>query len=332
MHHAMFGRAISIAASVAAFARLAGAQTSDQCPIKSGSAGGPGTIVGTISDTSLVPLDSVDVFISSPRRQTVSASGVFRLDSLRPKQYEVSARRLGYLPQTHTVTVGDSGGVAAFCLAPSTRTLDPIISSAPRSGLSGVIADTALHIIPGAEIAVLGGGGHAVSDSAGIFYVPLRPGRYMVRVKHASFEAKMVSISVPNDSGRKMLVWLAPANRAAKAREEAAARELDFRLDTAGGVWSKIFTREDIDNFPSTELRQLAQAGAVAHVDENCQAIIDGGPYTMPIWSLTAADLEMVEVYADKPPRSGSTSILNQRRQPTSTGPKCPHVYAWLRK
>jgi hypothetical protein len=142
----------------------------------------------------------------------------------------------------------------------------------------------------------------------------------MVRVKRTGFATKMVSISIPPDSGRKLLIWLYAARRGATPHEEWAARELGFRLDTATAAWSKVFTREDIMNFPSDELTQLARAGSISAVDGNCPALIDGGPTTLPLRSLRAEDLEMVEVYTDKP------------RGASSTTPRCPHIYAWLRK
>ena len=333
--YAVLIRAASVVAVAGALAASASGQSPASCPIKPGALSGPGTITGTVTDTGHVSVDGVEVFIASPRRQTVSANGAFRLDQLEQDRYEVTARRIGYEAQTRTVTVGDSGGVTAFCLVPAPPILETIVSSATRSGLTGVVADSAHRVIPGAQISVLGGfGERGASDSAGSFYIPLRPGRYMVRVRHSGFATKMVSISIPRDSGRKMLIWLESARRGASPRDEWAARELAFRLDTATGAWSKVFTREDIANFPSKELTQLARAGAVSNVDDECQAIIDGGPYTMPLWSLTADDLEMVEVYTDKPPRAGATSILvPRRRAPAKSGVGgCPHVFAWLRK
>lgn len=334
MHHAMFARAAWIAASVAAVASFANGQTPASCPIRSGSAGGPGTIVGTVNDTSIVALDSVTVYIMSTKQQTLSTNGVFRFDKLKPAEYQLSARRLGYLPQTRTVTVGVDGGVAAFCLVPSTQTLAPVVTSAPRGGLSGVIADTAFGIVPGAEITVLGGSERAVSDSTGIFFVPVKPGRYMVRVKRAGFESKMVSVTVPRDSGRKILVWLMPATRAAAAREEWNAFDLKLRLDTMVHARSRIFTREDINNFGATDVRQLAQAGATSYVDDGCFAVIDGGPDSIPMWALKPEDLEMLEVYSAKPRRFALTSINpNNRRRLPVPGANCSlQIYAWLRK
>jgi carboxypeptidase family protein len=321
-------RSPSIVAVVLALGVLDAPAVAAQC--RTPALAGPGTLVGTISDLASNPIDSVDVFIVSKKRQTVTVDGKFRFDKLEPGQYNVSMRRIGYPALMRPVTVGDSGGAVGFCVAQLPRTLAPVITSAPRGGLTGVIADTAFGIVAGAEITVLGGGQHTESDSAGIFYVPLKPGRYMVRVQRPGFQSKMVSVAVPSDSGRKMLIWLAPSTRGAAAREAFNAQELALRLDTISPARAKIFTREDINKFGATELRQLAQAGAVSYVDDDCMAIVDGGPSAVPIWTLKAEDLEMVEVYTSKLPRNAPTSIANQRRV---VAPRCPvRVFAWLRK
>ena len=265
MHSAIFIRAAATAAFVALFAPFANGQTPRSCPVKSGPGGGPGTIVGTVGDTSLVPLDSVNVYLMSTKQQTLSANGVFRFEKLKPAQYELSARRLGYLPQTRTVVVGADGGVTAFCLVPATQTLAPVVTSAVRGGLSGVIADTAFGIVPGAEITVFGGSQRAISDSAGIFYVPVKPGHYMVHVKRAGFESKMVSVTVPRDSGRKILVWLMPASGHSAARDEWNAYDLKLRLDTLVHSRSRIYTRQDINDFRGDRCQRAGASRRIRH-------------------------------------------------------------------
>jgi hypothetical protein len=333
MHSATVIRAAATAAFVAALAPFAQGQVETSCPVKS-SLGGAGTIVGAVGDTSLVPLDSVNVYIVSTRLQTLSMNGIFRFDKLKPGQYELSARRLGYLPQTRTVTVGGDGGITAFCLVPAAQILAPVVTSAVRGGLSGVIADTAFGIVPGAEITVLGGSEHAISDSAGIFYVPAKPGHYMVHVKRAGFESKMVSVTVPRDSGRKILVWLMPASGHSVAREESNAYDLKLRLETRVFARSKIYTRQDINDFGATDVRQLAQAGASKYIDDGCFATIDGGPDSIPMWALKPEEIEMLEVYTLKNARNAPTSIIaNNRRRLPAPGANCGvQVFAWLRK
>src|SRR5438874_1601257 len=112
MPHVTFVRVAFMTAAFAAAAHDAWGQiTPLQCPTRPGLVGGPGTIVGTVSDSGRVPLDSVEVFITSAKRQTLSAGGDFRLDKLQSGQYVVTAHRLGYLQQIRRVTLGDSGAV-----------------------------------------------------------------------------------------------------------------------------------------------------------------------------------------------------------------------------
>jgi hypothetical protein len=307
-----------------AIAFAASTRVAAQCPVPHPA--GAGTLVGTVSDTTHFPIDSVEVLILSAKQQTMTVNGAFRFEKLKPQRYDVTIRRFGYPTVTRSVTLGDSGGVVSFCVAPMPMSLAPVVSSAVRGGLSGVIADTAFGIVPDATIRVLGANESATSDSLGKFFMPLKAGRYMVRVTRPGFASKMVSVTIPNDSGRKMLIWLLPSNRGIAAREEVAAQELVWRLDTIPPSRRRIFTREDLNNSPMYDLQQIAQIGAVQHVDDSCMAIIDGGMYSMPVWALKAADLEMVEVYMTS---QSSRTLRNRRGGATA---QCPKVFAWMRK
>src|SRR5688500_7987876 len=208
---------------------------------------GPRTIVGFVADTADRPVDSAEVFIESLQRSTVTrADGSFRFEDVKPGKYQIGARKLGFYPQGKPVQVGDKGGGTAFWLRPRDVTLPAIVSSAVRGGLSGVIGDTAFNIIEGATIWVLASDRRTVSDSTGAFHLDLKPGRHIVRVERAGYGSKLVSVSIPDDSGRRVTVWMAPASRGAMARETQNVLEFSSRLTRRNPVWSKIYTREDI--------------------------------------------------------------------------------------
>ena len=325
-------------------ARLAGAQRPDEpgaAPnVKAPRPGGPHTIVGFVADTFATPLDSVEVFIASLKlHTTATADGMFRFADVKTGSYAVSARRFGYYPQVREIVVGDSGGVATFALVPRQQGLPTVVTSAPRGGLSGVIGDSSYNILQGAEVVMVGTDHQAITDSTGAFYLNAKPGRYMVRVAHSGYASRLIGVTIPNDSGRRILVGLAPSTRPPLAREEAAMAELAFRL-TRRSVMSRIYTREDINHMGMTELQQIATAGSYQRVDESCQAIVNGGPITMPIWLITAADIESVEIYPPDPESRRRqfvpTSINgNQpiRTQGATRRTDCPvTVYVWLRK
>ncbi len=306
---------------------------------------GPRTITGIVTDTSGNFVDSADVSIASIKRRVSSATdGSFKFADVKPGTYEVSARRFGFAPQVRSVVVGDNGVVVRFRLVPVPHALPAVVSSAVQGGLSGVIGDTAFNTVVGAEISVMGTDHRTTSDSLGKFYVDLHSGRFMVQVRAPGFVPRLISVTVPRDSGRRMVVWLVPG-QGLGAREAVALSDLEDRLVHRTSS-SKIYSREDLNNTGMTELSQLATSGAGRRVDDNCPAIVDGGPRTMAIWSIPAADIETLEIY---PPGSlilGATSGLKSAprtsingmqaiRRPgaASGGADCPvKVYVWLRK
>jgi len=331
-------RSVGVCCIVIGFS--AGAQRSPEPNGKTLRPAGPHTVLGFVADTFATPLDSVEVFIASLKlHTTASPDGMFRFAEVKTGSYQVSARRFGYFPQVREVVVGDSGGVVSFALVPRQQSLPTVVSSAARGGLSGVIGDSSYNILPGSEVVLLGSDHHAITDSTGSFFLEAKPGHHMVRVTHPGYQSRLVSFTIPSDSGRRILVGLAPRTRPPLAREEAAIMELSFRL-TRRSVMSKIYTREDINHMGMTELQQIATAGAFQRVDESCQAIINGGPVTMPIWLITAADIESVEIYPPDPEARRRafvpTSINgNQpiRTQGATRRSDCPvTVYVWLRR
>ena len=279
---------------------------------------GPKTLVGIVTDTLGNPVDSVELVISSVKRHAMSASdGTFRFDDIKPGPYQVLARRLGYYPQVQSATVDEKGGVVSFSILQGFRALPPVVVSAGRGGLSGVIGDTAYNIVEGAQIAVIASDHRVASDSMGRFFLDLKPGKYMVNVTRLGYRSRLVSVTIPNDSGRRMTVWLTPTNRGQAARDAFAFDALALRLETRNPVFSNIFTREDINRLGIQDGYQLARLGSNSQLgppDDRCEAIIDGGPRTLPLWAIDAADIEAMETYAPSPKRGTVTSINRNRR------------------
>jgi hypothetical protein len=319
---------------LATVAVLGAASLDAQLPVTPRPAG-PRTLVGVVNDTLGTPVDSAEIFIASLKRRVMSTpDGSFRLDDIKPGTYDVSARRLGYLPQLRKVKVGEDGGTTTFNLIPYVRGLAPVVSSSTRGGLSGVIGDTAYNIVAGAEISVIATDRRAVSDSTGSFYMDLKPGRYMVRVKREGFGSKLASVTIPNDSGRRIVVWLSPSSGPVSRREDWAIDSLRRRLLVRNPVWSAIYTREDILRMGVIDAAQLATIGARGPVADNCPAFIDGGPTTAPIWAFSAADIETIEVYTPRRTSYAPTSITSRGHLPAaSQASECSNiVYLWLRK
>ncbi len=302
-------------------------------------------VAGVVTDTAGIPIDSADVSIASLKRRTITgADGAFRFSDVKPGRYSVSARRIGFAPQVRTVVVGPDGGMTRFSLVPTAHVLSPVVASAVLGGLSGVVGDTAYNIVAGAQVTVLGTDRRAVTDSLGRFFIDLHSGRYVVRVTRPGYDSRMMSVTIPPDSGRRITMWLQPGSDAGRHRDAAAFEALNGRLIRRTPM-SKIYTREVLAKTSMTELSQLVTSGVGMPVDGDCLAIIDGGPRVHPIWDIEAADIELLELY---PPKSIITSDETSLRVPTPgtldmNGQRLPslpthgygcdvRVWVWLRK
>lgn len=300
---------------------------------------GARTLVGIVTDTSGDGIDSADVLIANLRRHAATdRDGAFKFTDVRPGTYNVSVRRVGYYPQARTVPVDTGGGSVAFVLLRNAVGLPPVVTSAVRGGLSGVVGDTAYGALAGAAVDVIAGDRQAVSDSLGAFYIDLKPGRYALRVSRPGFTPRLVSVTVPRDSGRRVVVWLTPSSPASAGREAWAMDSLQQRLLHRNPVHSRIYTREDILRTSMTEATQLATTGAVQPVDAACEAIVDGNlQHRTPLWVFAAADIEMMEVYTPKLQSRAPTHMYPRGGiQPTGAAADDPckgiQVWIWLRK
>jgi hypothetical protein len=163
-----------------------------------------------------------------------------------------------------------------------------------------------------------------------------------VQVTRPGYLPRMASVTVPPDSGRRIVVWLTPSNAASASREASRMEALNGRLLRRNPVWSKILTREDIARTGITDATQLATVTAGKIVNDNCVVTIDGGPFTAPLWTFTPEQLEMLEVYTSSVPRvtiAQQTAQIFGGRGPDTRGapppinPDCGvAIYAWLRK
>ncbi len=293
----------------------------------------PRTIVGVVTDTAGKRIDSVDVFISRLRRRTTSDSaGEFRFADIEQDVYLVGARRIGFYPQSRTVPVGPEGGAVSFELLPMARGLPPVVTAASRGGLSGMVSDTALAPVAEAEVIVLSAGLATVTDSTGSFFLEAKPGRYMVQVNRRGYRSSLVSVNVPKDSGRRVQVWLTHSARAMPVRQAVALFDLKMMLNRRVGGRYRMFTREDIMRSGKNDVVELTQQATVRRVDDNCMALINGGPLRDPLWLFNASDIEAMEVYENPPPRRRTTSITGSRPIQGPSLDACPTVFVWLRQ
>jgi hypothetical protein len=313
-------------------------------------------IAGLVRDTIATPLESVEIAIPDLRQRAFSNQrGEFRFEGVAPGTYEARARKIGYHPQTQTIKVDTAGGVTVFALIPSGRVLPPVVSTAMRGGLSGTVGDTGYRAIPGATVRVIGHGDWTKTDSLGAFYMPLKPGSYVVSVTQPGFSFKLVSVVIPPDSGRAVTVFLPPQTHAVSHESANALLLFDERQKDRSRLSSSIVTHAEMEKL-GLEWgwdAVMRGAGAVGRgpdetwVDPDCAVILNGGPETTPLKTLTVDEIETIEVYpvggglfkggaltsgprraASKPATALSSTRLAAWRNGTLT---CPVAYVWTR-
>ncbi len=304
-------------------------------------------VAGVVRDTSLDAIDSVEVSIVSLQRRVFSkADGTFLFTDVAPGTYEVRARKLGYGPQIREMIVDSEGATGMFSLVPLPYVLRPVVTTVARGGLSGVVGDTAFKPLPGAQVRVLGHDSHTVTDSSGSFYMPIKAGSYVVDVKDAGFSDRLVSVVVPSDSGERIRVTLAPPTRAPSVREVHNVDDLGERLAWRNTQHSRVFTHADLVDMKVEWLYDAVQigyhqvhSGQPGMLDEDCAAMLNGGPDTVSVGKLTVDDVEMVEIYdthgSSRRTRSGPIATVPMNNLEVAdwanSTKACTRVYVWLR-
>ena len=308
---------------------------------------GPRKVGGIVVDTAATPIDSVEVSIVSLQRRVYSrADGTFLFADVAPGKYQVRARKLGYAPQIREMVVDSAGATGAFALVPLPYVLRPVVTTVARGGLSGIVGDTAFNALPGAQVRLLGHDASTATDSTGVFYLPVRPGSYVVRISDAGFADRLVSVIVPPDSGERIRVTLAPPTHQPTTREVHNIDDFGQRLAWRSPIHSRVYTHADLERMEIEWVSEAVQkgfreihTGPPGVLDLDCWAMVNGGPDVVPVGTLVSDDVEMVEIYdmsrAPQPTRRQPitrTPMPNADRGTTLNGRKaCAFVFVWLR-
>jgi hypothetical protein len=314
-------------------------------------------IAGVVRDTLGFPVEGVEITIPNAKRKATSGvDGSFRFDNIAPGTYAVRARKIGYGPQLRAFRVDSAGGVGAFALVPLTHELLPVVTSAARGGLSGVVGDTSYRALPNTRVKVLGQGEWDYTDSVGGFFIPVRPGTYTVAFQRDSFADRVVSVIVPEDSGRHITVTLKPPSAPRTIRQVWNLEDFSSRLAWRNNTKSTYYTRAELEQKKIEWVYDAVRMGAARvggiEVDTDCAVVVDGGPHIAVLKSLTVDEIEAVEIYVGPqgppamPPRPGRGGKIADSRAPAANmvvlsntleathanmTRRCPIVYVWRR-
>lgn len=271
------------------------------------------------------------------REMRTDRDGRFSFLGTSPGSHAIRVTFVGYRPHDQTVHVSAGAVDIEVTLERLATTLAGVEVTARRSGLYGsVIAKDSLVPVPNARIEVLGARTSDTTDTHGSFNFPnLKPGSYIVRVRHTQFESRNVSIVVPEKSGTQLDLVVERGILSRDAHMEQLYRELDQRVQWMGTTAAMI-SREELKGALTTGLDaslfmvpQVMKAAFYPAREgwEGACLFVDGFPRPgMTISDFPIEQIEAVEIYGSPSQRSEPTKTLASRwpsRQPCgfSSGP-----------
>jgi hypothetical protein len=263
----------------------------------------------------------------SSRQTRTDRDGGFSFLGVTPGARALRTTFVGYRPNDRTVEVIRGVVSVEIVLERAVPTLAEVEVTARRSGLYGsVIAKDSLLPVPDARIEVLGGRTSDTTAADGVFNFPtLKPGSYLVRVRHPLFESRLISIVVPEQGATELDLVVERGLLSRDAHMEQLYREMDQRLHWKGTA-SAMISREELKGPPTTGL-DAAITGAQGFLKasfypardgwEGACLFVDGIPRPgMTIADFPIEDIEAVEVYGPPMDRSDPTKSLATRWPP----------------
>jgi hypothetical protein len=234
---------------------------------------------------------------------------------------------VGYRPGERTVRVPRGTVDIEVTLERLATTLAGVEVTARRTGLYGsVIARDSLLPVPDARIEVLGARTGDTTAADGTFnFAKLKPGSYIVRVRHTHFESRNVSIVVPADGGTQLDLVVERGILSRDAHMEQLYRELDSRVHWMGTTAAMI-SREELQGDPTTGLdAALPRAPGFMKASfyparegwEDACLYVDGVPRPGgKISDFAIEEIEAIEIYGPPMGRSDPTNTLASRWPP----------------
>lgn len=255
-----------------------------------------GVLAGIVVDSANVPIRDIAVYLYERREQVrTGPDGRFRFADVEKGTYTLSARSLGFIGVTQRIKVPSKGAVIKLKLTRLDRGLPPVITTAARGGLAGIVSDTSLHALRDVDVKLLGTSQSARTDSAGRFFIAAKPGSYLMRVERGGYARQLIGVSIPANEGREVAVWM--TSGAVKENPVVGANLFDFEQRHIRGrlVAYEFFSRDELAATGATDLMQGAARTTVMRPDFQSCAYLDGGPATAPLWSIPLGEVEFVE-------------------------------------
>jgi len=264
------------------------------------------TLNGTVLNEGGRPLEYVQVSLDPAgmnRQVRTDRDGRFNFPGVSPGAHVLRVTWVGYAPDERTIEA--TGGVQAVEVTlRRLTTLGAVEVTARRSGLHGVVLSRdSLKPVPGARIEVIGARKSDSTGAEGVFNMPdIRPGSYLVRVRHPLFESRNVPVVVPVNGAAELDVVVSRGSLSRDQHMEMLYREMDSRL-AFKGEHAAMVTREELRGREKSPLDMAIQMvprmsqKQFLFVPDAC-VFVDGVPRPgAMITDFAPEDVEAVEIY-----------------------------------
>lgn len=268
---------------------------------------GVATVRGTVMNESGRPLEQALVTLdpgASSRQVRTDREGRFSFLGVSQGAHSLRVNWVGFSPETRPFEMTGTDVTMDVVLRRLT-VLDTVAVSAKRTGLHGsVVSKDSMTPVPGARVEIIGARKADSTNSSGTFNFPdLKPGTYMVRVKHPLFQSRNYSVLVPVDGGTELDAVVDRGNVSRDQHMEMLYREMDSRLNYRG-TNTAFITREELKGKEKVSLdRALTYSPEFAKkglfISTDVCVIVDGiVRKNAMIQDFAVEDIESIELYA----------------------------------
>jgi hypothetical protein len=267
---------------------------------------GVASVRGTVTNEAGRPIEYAQVMLDpqgATRQVRTDREGRFSFIGVPQGSHTLRVTWVGFSPETKQFDMTGSDVTVNVVLRRLTY-LDTVAVTAKRTGLYGsVISKDSLLPVPGARIEIIGARKADSTNSSGTFNFPaLKPGSYIVRVRHPFFESRNFGVVVPVDGGTELDVVVDRGRVGRDQHMEMLYREMDSRL-TFRGINTAFVPREVLSGREKMPLdKALTFAPEVAKrsifIAYDVCLFVDGVARPgMNLADFATEDIESVELY-----------------------------------
>lgn len=285
---------------------------------------GVASVRGTVTNEAGRPIEHAQVTLDPQgaiRQLRTDREGRFSFIGVPQGAHTLRVTWVGFSPETKPLEMTGTDVTVDVILRRLTY-LDTVAVTAKRNGLYGsVISKDSLLPVPGARIEIIGARKADSTNSSGTFNFPeLKPGSYVVRVKHPFFESRNVGVVVPVGGGTELDLVVDRGRVSRDQHMEMLYREMDSRL-TFRGIHTAFVPHEILkgrEKMPLDKALQFAPevAKKSIFIASDLCLFVDG--IARPGANLSdfaPEDIESVELYAA--PARVTTSIAGPQSERT---------------